>query len=98
MDSTSEPVVELNCFARGICLSRCSGGITADTPPDDIIATARGWLLRYWREDPVFGLVPAMAEWDTPTPDEVVVRGADGRALYRRTIIDEKIERWFAET
>lgn len=94
MNSASDLVIELNFSARGICLDRRSAAIAADSPPEDIVATARRWLLNYWREDGIRGLVPAKPE----PPDEVVVRGADGRALYRRTIIDEKMERWFAES
>ena len=97
MNSTSDWVVELNYFARGTCLDRRSGAITSRTSPEDVIAIARRLLLSHWREDRSLGLVPAIAERKTPTPDEVVVRGSDGRALYRRTIIDEKMERWFAE-
>ncbi len=97
MNSTSRWLVELNCFARGICLDRRSGAINSNTPPEDVIATARRWLLNHWKEDRFGGLVPVIPEREAPTPDEVVVRGSDGRALYRRTIIDEKMERWFAE-
>ncbi|HLH92310.1 MAG TPA: hypothetical protein VKX28_28100 [Xanthobacteraceae bacterium] len=92
MNNTSDLVIELNWFARGICLDRRAAAIASDTPPEDIVATARRSLLNYWREDGIRDLVPARPE----PPDEVVVRGADGRALYRRTIIDEKIERLFA--
>ena len=97
MKSTSDLVVELSCFARGIHLVQSSETIASGTPPEDVVATARRRLLNYWSEDGTRGLVPARPGRETPIPDEVVVRGADGRALYRRTIIDEKLERWFTE-
>src|SRR5207237_10254215 len=48
-------------------------------------------------DDEVDFLVPGCAPTDQkPVPDEVVIRTPDGRVLYRRTIVEEKIERWFA--
>jgi hypothetical protein len=54
--------------------------------------------LCYWKEDQRGGFTPAGTTAGLTTiPDEVVVRAPGGRAVYRRTIIDEKIARWFAE-
>jgi hypothetical protein len=54
--------------------------------------------MTYWKEDDDRVFVPQTPpNEETLTPDEVVVRAPDGRAVYRRTIIDEKIDRWFAE-
>ncbi len=99
MKNSSDCVIELNSFARGIRVDRRVGLVTVDTAPDRLIEISRRCLLRYWKEDGRGGLAPAYAApGRTVVPDEVVVRAPDGRALYRRTIIDEKLERWFAES
>ncbi len=98
MSSPTDLVIELNSFARGIRVARWPGNIAAETTPDVLIGISRRYLLSYWKEDESGRLAPAGAAAEqTPVPDEVVVRAPDGRALYRRTIIDEKIDRWFAE-
>jgi hypothetical protein len=98
MSSPSDWVIELNCFARGLRVDREPGLVTADTPPDELIEISRRRLLRYWKEDERGGFTPVRtAAGLTSIPDEVVVRAPGGRAVYRRTIIDEKIARWFAE-
>jgi hypothetical protein len=99
MQNSSDCVIELNSFARGIRVDRTSGMVTVDTPPDQLLEISRRCLLKYWREDGRGGLAPAdLLPGRTVIPDEVVVRGPDGRTLYRRTIIDEKMERWFSES
>jgi hypothetical protein len=98
MSSPSDWVIELNCVARGIRVDRQSGTITADTAPDELIEISRRCLLCYWKEDQRGGFTPADTTARLTTiPDEVVVRASGGRAVYRHTIIDEKIARWFAE-
>jgi hypothetical protein len=72
--------------------------ITAETTPAELIEISRRCLMTYWKEDDDRVFVPQTPpNEETLTPDEVVVRAPDGRAVYRRTIIDEKIDRWFAE-
>jgi hypothetical protein len=98
MSNCSDWVIELNSFARGVRVDRWPGTITAETTPSDLIEISRRYLLSYWKEDEGGRLAPACAAAEQiPIPDEVVVRAPDGRALYRRTIIDEKIDRLFAE-
>jgi len=90
--------LELNSFARGTPVDRWAGTISAQTRPEELVEISRRCLLRYWEEDESGNLAPASSDTEqTVIPDEVVVRAPDGRALYRRTIIDEKIDRWFAE-
>ena len=98
MNTSSDCVIELNTFARGSRVDRKSGMVTVDTAPDQLIEISRHFLLRYWREDGRGGLAPVPAPRRSLVPDEVVVRAPDGRALYRWTIFDEQIERWFAES
>jgi hypothetical protein len=89
--------VELNSVMRGIRVDRLSGMIPADATRPQLLQIARGCLLKFWKDDEVDFLVPGRAPSEQdPIPDEVVVRAPDGRALYRRTIVEEKIERWFA--
>jgi hypothetical protein len=89
--------IELNSFARGIRLNRSQGTVTAETTPAELIEISRRSLLTHWKEEEG-RFVPQKLSGNDLVPDEVVVRGPDGRALYRRTIIDEKIDRWFAES
>ncbi len=99
MSAPSDWAIELNSFARGLRLERRSGIITAATTPEEMIELSRRCLLSYWKEIPGGGLAPdCEAAEQGPIPDEVVVRSPDGQALYRRTIMDEKIARWFAES
>jgi hypothetical protein len=95
MASSSYCSIELNFFERGTPIDRWSGTITAEATPEELVEISRQCLLRYWKQDESGDLAPACS--GSLIPDEVVVRAPDGRALYRRTIIDEKIDRWFAE-
>jgi len=98
MTSASHCTIELNCFARGTPVDRWAGTIAAETTPEELVEISRRCLLKYWIEDKSGNLVPAGSGAEqTLIPDEVVVRAPDGRALYRRTIIDEKIDRWFLD-
>src|ERR1700740_2841784 len=96
MSSPTGWTIELNSFTRGICLDQSPGLVTADTPPAELIEISRRCLLAYWKEERG-DLIPQARPDNGLVPDEVVVRAPDGRALYRRTIVDEKIDRWFAE-
>ncbi len=90
MSAPSDWAIELNSFARGIRLERRPGIITAATTPEEMIELSRRWLLSYWKETPDGDLGPSheLAE-QSLIPDEVVVRAPDGKALYRRTIMDD---------
>jgi len=98
MSSPTGYVIELNHFARGVCVD-VRPGIPADTAPDKLLELGRQCLLKYWKTNAAGEFVSAYASTEAkPVPDEVVVRARDGRAVYRRTIIEEKIARWFAES
>ncbi len=98
MTSPADCTIELNSFVRGIQVDRWVGTITAETTPGQLIEISRRCLLKYWEQDVSGNLVPASsAAEQVSIPDEVVVRAPDGRAVYRRTIFDERIDRWFAE-
>src|SRR5689334_1950482 len=89
--------VELNSIMRGIRIDRLSGMIPADATQAQLAHIARRCLLRFWKDDEIDFLVPGYPPTSLkPTPDEVVIRAPDGRAVYRWTIIEEKMERWFA--
>jgi hypothetical protein len=93
----SDCKVELNSIMRGRPVDRLSGMIPADATKAQLPQIARRCLLGFWKDDEVEFLVPGCAPTDQkPVPDEVVIRAPDGRVLYRRTIVEEKIERWFA--
>jgi hypothetical protein len=96
MGSPSDWVIELNCFACGTRIDRWWETVAAEATHDQLVEISRRSLLSYWKEDQAGGFAPAVDQ--SPIPDEVVVRAPNGRALYRRTIIDEKIERWFQDT
>jgi hypothetical protein len=83
MGTPSYCVIELNSFARGICVNRWSGTITAETTPAELIEISRRCLMTYWKEDDDRVFVPQTPpNEETLTPDEVVVRAPDGRAVY----------------
>src|SRR5436305_15289401 len=84
MASPFDCTIELNSFACGTRLERWSGTIAIETTPHELIKISRRCLLSYWKEAEDGSLVPAAER--TLTPDEVVVRAPDDRALYRRTI------------
>jgi hypothetical protein len=93
----SDCQIELNSIMRGMCVDRLSGMIPKFATQAQLPQIARRCLLQFWKDDDVDFLVPGHAPiGQQPVPDEVVVRTPDGRALYRRTIVEEKIERWFA--
>jgi hypothetical protein len=96
MSSPAGWTIELNSFSRGIRLDQLLGSITIEITPAELIEISRRCLLVQWKEEGGH-LIPQPRPEHELVPDEVVVRAPDGRALYRRTIIDEKIDRWFAE-
>ncbi len=98
MNIPADCMLELNSFTCGTRVDCWPGKISSETTPAELIEISRRCLLTYWKEDDKGSLVPQNSPTEeTPIPDEVVVRAPDGRALYRRTIVDEKIDRWFAE-
>jgi len=96
MHSPSDCVIELNCVARSMRVDGWSAFIPSAATWDEVRAIGRSCLLRFWKEDGHGSLAP---EWTSsernPIPDEVVIRAPDGRALYRRSIVEEKMARWF---
>ena len=93
----SDCKVELNSIMRGSRIDRLSGMIPAEATQAQLPQIARRCLLGFWKDDEVDFLVPGRTPTEQkPIPDEVVIRAPDGRVLYRRTIVEEKIERWFA--
>src|SRR5262249_10445219 len=97
MTKPSDCDVELNSIMRGTRVDRLSGMIPADATQAHLPQSARRCLLQHWKDDEVDFLVPGRAlPGQKPIPDEVVIRAPDGRVLYRRTITEEKMERWFA--
>src|SRR5262249_38660466 len=98
MLNPSDCDVELNSIMRGTRVDRLSGMIPADATQAQLPQIARRCLLRFWKDDEIDFLVPGRPPTSLkPTPDEVVIRAPDGRAVYRWTIVEEKMERWFAE-
>ena len=98
MSSPTGYVIELNNFARGVCVD-VRPGIPPDTTPDQLLELGRRCLMKYWKVNAAGEFVAEHASTAAkPIADEVVVRARDGCVVYRRTIIEEKIARWFAES
>lgn len=96
MSNLADCRFELNLFERGLCVERWSHAITPETTPEQLVEVGRRYLLRFWKEAEDGSLAPrSETAGEKATPNEVVIRAPDGRAVYRRTIFDEKMERWF---
>ena len=99
MNSLADCRIELNFFERGLCVERWSHAVTPETTPEQLIEVGRRYLLRFWKEAENGSLTPrSESAEEKVTPNEVVIRAPDGRAVYRRTIFDEKIDHWFRST